>query len=340
MNGNEDFYNPFDRMTFSNEFCFLCGEKLVNNTTEEHIFPKWMLSKFNLYDKSITLLNRTQIIYRKLTIPCCTKCNNEHLSYLEKQVKFGVEKGYQEFIKIDELYIFQWISKIFYGLLYKEMLLPLNRKKPENGGITTPELLKKFQMLHGFLQSVRIPFNFHGFKPWSIFIFHTHEYDDKDADFDYYDSLIALTFAVRMHGIGIIACLQDNGTQKKLFRNYFNKLRNTILHPIQFNELCAKIFYKASLLNRLPKYITQLPKKDGGNVDVLSPPLQSFSEKPIYDEWSQEVYARILLNFLKLPESQIDQIFEKPDKVMSYIKNKDDEYIVYDRDGNIINIYK
>lgn len=67
--------------------CFLCGET-DKNLTKEHIFPKWLLKKYNLYDKKIKiLLNETTISYRNLTIPCCLDCNGKYLSIIEDKMK-------------------------------------------------------------------------------------------------------------------------------------------------------------------------------------------------------------------------------------------------------------
>ena len=80
-------FNPFDQMTFTNDRCFLCGELLTDvNRSKEHVYPKWLQNKFNLWNASLILLNNTPIRYKDLTIPCCKRCNGIMSNKIEKSV--------------------------------------------------------------------------------------------------------------------------------------------------------------------------------------------------------------------------------------------------------------
>jgi len=67
-----DFYRPFLEKTYTWDNCFLCGIRLGEKNTEEHIFPKWLQHKFELWDQKLILTNKSKIPYRNLTIPCST----------------------------------------------------------------------------------------------------------------------------------------------------------------------------------------------------------------------------------------------------------------------------
>jgi hypothetical protein len=151
----------------------------------------------------------------------------------------------------------------------------MDRSDASSGFITPPELLEQLHMLHALLQSIRFPFEFAQSQPWSIFVLETHCYGDE-RDFDYHDQLETLTFSIRLSGIGIIACLEDNGAQEQMSSDYFAKFKGAKLHPIQFDELFAKVAYQASLLNRTPKYIVVLPTEKQQKVTVLASPLLGF----------------------------------------------------------------
>lgn len=273
MEGNDSFYNPFDAMSFKYDRCFLCGCPLKDKKSIEHVFPKWIQNKYGLWNQKISLLNRTTITYRKLTVPCCHTCNTECLSPIENTVKLNHERGYSEFLKLDKVIIFQWISKIFYGLLFKELSLFIDRSNTNKGSVTSPELLEQYRTLHMFLQSIRVPFEFVGFQPWSIFLVETHAYGDE-RDFDYHDEIFTTTFSIRMSEIGIIACLEDNGAQEEFFSEYFDRFKGIKLHPIQFDELVAKVAYKSSLMNRIPKYMMITHEGEVQKVVAVSPSLQ------------------------------------------------------------------
>ncbi len=330
---DDEFYNPFDAMSFTYDRCFLCGHKLGKKRTTEHVFPKWLQQIFHLTNQKIHLLNRTTIPYRKLTIPCCQSCNTVYLATIEDAVKQYYQKGFSEFAKLDKLLIFQWITKIFYGLLFKELSLRIERSDPMQGFITDPEILQELRTLHTFLQSVRMPFEFVGFHPWSIFVVETHSYGDR-RDFDYHDEFLTLTFSIRMGEIGIIACLEDNGAQEEIFSDYFEKFKGIRLHPIQFDELVAKVSYKAHLMNRVPKYITWLPKREGDKVMVTSPSLQGFSTSPIFDDWNQRDYAAYLAFQWNKYGLQFEDIFKEPDMVLSFLFDEDGSVKIPDADGD------
>ncbi|WP_316570413.1 hypothetical protein [Neobacillus sp. YIM B06451] len=290
---NTDFiFNPFTSMKFTYEECFLCGVKLtLENETEEHIFPKWLQHRFNLWNQTVSLLNGTRIPYRMLKIPCCSICNGIHLSNLENIIRNGVESGFDEFIKIDKLFIFQWIVKIFYGLLFKELSLNIDRGDSSKGTITTPELLDSYSMTHTFLQSVRTPVEFYDFVPWSIFILKGQIYNDN-RDFHYIDGLKTLTFSIKLGEIIIIANLQDNGIHQEQVDDYFKRLDNKSLHNIQFIELAAKNVYSSHLLNFRPFYMLTKSFEDQT--------LKVFSLKHSYswDDWNNYHYANVLYHYL------------------------------------------
>lgn len=87
------FESWFKRDYASQKICFLCGAELEDGKfTKEHIFPQWILKKFQLWDKSITLLNQVLYPYRTSIVPCCNKCNNDHLSSSKMKLKWVSRK--------------------------------------------------------------------------------------------------------------------------------------------------------------------------------------------------------------------------------------------------------
>lgn len=111
------FEHPFDDTA-----CFLCAEPLTPEIrTEEHVIPKWVQQKYDLWNERLGLLNDTYIPYRRLTIPCCNRCNNERLSTPESIVETAVSSGYDAVVALPKFTLFQWLGKIFVGMLYKEL---------------------------------------------------------------------------------------------------------------------------------------------------------------------------------------------------------------------------
>ena len=290
---DSSLFNPFERMEFTNDHCFLCGTRLQDDSTAEHIFPKWLQNKFKLWDRSIHLLNGTTIPYRNVKIPCCATCNNVHLSQLEIEIRNAFDGGYEEFKRLSPTRIFQWVSKIFYGLLFKELSLPLDIRSKEKGAILTPETLEQFRLVHVFLQSIRIPFDYQGDYPFSVQFVPTQATGNTFLDFDYADNFQLLTFSIRMGEVGIITSLQDAGADTFAHAEYYDRLQSFKLHPLQFREMVAKNTYSNKLMNRVPKFIITFPE-GGDEITVITMPLGGMSGGPQFDDWDNAEYARFL----------------------------------------------
>lgn len=51
--------------------------------------------------------------------------------------------------------VYFWLAKIFFGILYKELFLLLDRSEPGGGTIVTPAFLREYSTLRLFLRKVR-----------------------------------------------------------------------------------------------------------------------------------------------------------------------------------------
>ena len=109
--------------------------------------------------------------------------------------------------------LFTWLGKIFYGLLHRELFLPLNRQQPTDGMIATDELIRHFSLHHLFLQNVRVPITFKGDFPASLFVYETMSPSDRRFAWDLRDNLHSLFISIRMGTVGLIGVLQDGGAQ-------------------------------------------------------------------------------------------------------------------------------
>jgi hypothetical protein len=107
-----------DAIPENEDTCFICSRTA---TTAEHVIPKWLQRRFNLWDQRLGLPNRTSLRYRQLLIPACTKCNTGALAQLEREVESG---------GADERAIWRWLNKIHYGLGYKDRVLQWDRAHP------------------------------------------------------------------------------------------------------------------------------------------------------------------------------------------------------------------
>jgi hypothetical protein len=310
--------DPFDQMVFTYDRCFLCGNLLNElNSSVEHIFPKWLQNKFALWNKELILLNGTSIKYKNLKIPCCKECNSIMGRNIEKPLEQGVSFGYEEFMKLNKMIIFQWLNKIAYGMLFKELSLKAQLSDPKSDMIYNEEHFKKHKMQHLFLRSIIYATGLIN-NPWSILIFRI----DPNGEDRYWahDNPFIKTFFIRMNDIGVISHLMDNGYNEGYFME-FDSMRGLLsrtLHPIQFAELCAQFLYKSFLFYREP-YYTILFDENRNPKTIISHALSGDA----FSEWNQEEYSHCLSSFLKEWGVTFEDIFKGDDLVMTYLKNDD-----------------
>jgi hypothetical protein len=298
---------PFDiinRRIYSNNRCFYCG-RLVRAKSREHVFPRWLQKKFQIGNQRLTLLNGTTIPYSQLTVPCCTRCNNVHLSQLENRVKrLFFERPLPEARRhLDQIFI--WATKILLGTIYAERMLPFDRRHPQGKPILPRELWDSFQMTHLFIQSLTIPMKFiydnEERIPGSIFIFNLKAPQDPQEQFDFRDNPLTLSIFIRLGNRGILA-VADGGAIDMEIGDLLRRDGKRTLHPLQFAELGAKTFYKAGLFNRTPKY---LMFKRNDEFHVMQMPLAGLSGLPVFNKWEHPVYAEVLSAFTGLPIAKI-----------------------------------
>lgn len=301
--------------------CFLCGTSLgVTNRSDEHVIPRWAQERFKLWNQKLVLRNRTTIPYKSLTIPCCLECNNSALQPLEKLMSSATLAGPKAVKSLDKIVVFTWLGKIFYGLLYRELFLLFNRLAPDDGMITSPELLEEYRLHHLFIQNVRIPMQFVMDFPASIFIYETKEPPKIEHCWDFRDDLKSLFISVRIGRVGIIGVLQDGGAQEMMMN--YDRYIGRPLHPVQHREFSARVCYNSYLFNRTPKY-TIIETETNDPIKVMQLPLAGFSKKPLFDSGIDKEYASILAKFNELT---IETIYDPDQGVMSWLQNPDGSF--------------
>jgi hypothetical protein len=346
----KELFDVIDHHGLNEDTCFLCGASLTDEIrSDEHVFPKWLQHQFGLWNSSLTLLNRTTIPYRQLTIPCCKICNNEHLSALEDRIKRGIfsKNGSPGLPSPQD--VFLWTAKILIGIIYRELILPLNRRDPISPPIVDRRAMESFRMLLFFMQSARVPMSFACLEtefPASIFLYDLKCPSEPRLAFDFRDSLIQQTVYMRLGTKGILAAF-DGGAQDQVVGDLYRRDGEHVLHPLQFEELGAKLFYKASLCRSIPYYLisereghyivalmsmddkdalstgVQYKILDGQTVAFRSTPNPTPTDGSQFDDWLQDDYAKFLATFTGAP---IEVINPSPGLVLSWLSNDRNQF--------------
>lgn len=314
--------NLFDGVVghkFAENVCFLCGSQLPSGSgSVEHVIPKWLQKRFALWDVRVHLLNGTSIKYSKLVVPCCQICNNVHLAKVEQEVCTQVAAGPAAVLAMDRIVLMQWLLKMLFGFLYRELFLPLDRRYPAAATIVSAEDMEQFQMLHYLLQSTRVPMTFHALRdhvPASIFVFEVKEPAEVKFKFDYKDDVINRCLQIRMGSVGILAAF-DMGFQAVEGSEFFPRYSAHALHPLQFNELAVNLFSKARKLTVNP-FIFFSEGREGVVLDVMPPGRSPF------DAMTTAEQAEMLAHFTGLP---LEVVMPVPDRRITFLENDDGSF--------------
>jgi len=315
-------YSPFESFNFSNSKCFLTGEALNSEEEKIQVFPQWLMSRYKLEDQPFKLLDESMATYKDLKLPCSAIVNEQYLEPLEAAIAAAFETGYDAVKELDELKLFQWAGKLLYGIIFNEIQAGIRQQHAQGEEFNISQsIIHKFSNLHLMLQTLNLPIELDGFKPFSLNLF---KVDNADEVFGYRDEINTLTFSLRIKDFGLIICLQDNGANGSYHKEMLEKIKGHTLHPIQFEEVNGRFFYSAYLFNRLPEY-NIMPVGDTIYIEAM--PLRGTSSKPLFDDWVNKIYGQVLENFWKNWGFLLLEIIKNPEKPMSFLFNAKGDFV-------------
>jgi len=307
-------------MQFGSDTCFLCG-KATTIADAVPAFPKWLQQHYNLADKQLLLLDKSIITYHDLTIPVCPACREQHLEALEEKIEAAHQQGITGFKALPEREIFLWLSKIFYGILVRELANEKNPLiMPEHAVGENPKMFTKFQAFYKLLQALRVPIVFDDFTPFSLFVLEVTDTDDTEP-FAYRDELMTMMFSIKMDRVLLICCLLDNGLIQQALHRVWEDVKNKPLHPIQAAEFTARAYYAAYLLNIIPEYFERKaePTDDFLTYDTLVDDITM----PVFNPWQHTAYAKVLEEMWKPWNIRQPEILKNPQQPLSFMYDED-----------------
>ena len=179
--------------------CFICGRPA---TTVEHVIPKWLQNRYNLWDQHLQIPNETSIPYRQVVVPACIKCNTEVYGKLEKKV---------ENHSADDSDIWKWANKIHYGLSHKDKILEWDRQNPgyKIGDVIRPT--DPLERSRHFLNCISGDFKTEPDPFGSVFKFEFESYQD----FKFAHFLLSSSICVCLGDFGYVAFVEDGQALKR-----------------------------------------------------------------------------------------------------------------------------
>lgn len=281
--------------------CFLCGGPPTAGKGE-HVFPRWLQKRFDLWDQKLTLLNGTRIPYREIRVPACVDCNSRVLGKTETYVSGLRGSTVSKWSHSHSFEVGRWLSKILIGILVKEASLLHDRSSPELGVIFPPEEIAELILLHLLVQSWRKTIRFqslHTVHPFTLYVYEI-EKDHDFADFNLSTNLLGKSLCMRFGDLGF-AFVADGGLQHEMGEFGPYDLGFQKLHPVQFDELAARVHYKSVLRDATHFYVhSENPESFCFNQVKVTPytniKLNDGSDR-VFREWSLSELAVMLENY-------------------------------------------
>ncbi|MCC6384025.1 MAG: hypothetical protein LC117_09080 [Bacteroidia bacterium] len=312
---NSPLFNPFESLAFQENHCFLTGKEL--NPAEKHTvsaFPTWLIDRYKL-DKPVTMLEGNRMKYNEMLLPASFEVA-QSVEKLDQVIRYAFESGYDEVIRLSPLTLFQWMARVFYGVLYQDFIFSIEKYKNSKEKFRpSPLLQQKIRNLLFMLHSLIRPVRFEGFTPWTIKCYRVTI--SKDI-LNYKDETHHLNFCFGMNGFGIVACLQDNGEVGGYLQEMLEKIGTSTLHPVQFEELYGWFLYASYLLREMGDYkiTSDLPTL------VFEQPEDPLPGQPKFRRWDDETFAKVLTNLWKPWGIPMHEIYTLPNSPRSYLINE------------------
>jgi len=254
--------------------CFVCGAKPDSKEfNDEHVIPKWLLRRQQLFDDEITLPNGTNVRYGLYTLPCCSECNSELGRKVEEPVSALINAGYDAVVehlrKAGPSLLFRWMALVY----LKTHLRDTTRRwhdDPRKGKHVIGDVYD-WETLHHIhciarsaLTDVRL-----GRGAIGSFAVLPVSGLPGESEFDYGDMYLARSFFLRSGDLALVAVLNDARAAQISMRSVLERLTGPLITP-QLREVLANFAFANLHLKSRPRFAT-MPTGDGFEIEAELP---------------------------------------------------------------------
>lgn len=311
--------------------CFICGKSpSETDFNNEHVLPKWILKKYNLYNRKIILPNQSEFKYDKYIIPCCRECNKLLNVEFEQPIIRLIEGGYKnltDYLKSDGPWkLFIWLCIIFLKTHLKDKSLKLQLKKNENSKISDFYTWEELHHLHCVARSFYTKANLDAKVLGSFLILPVKELNYFE-NFDYADNYSSKSILLRVNDIAFLAVLNDSCFSQNAITHFIEKIDNKI-SPLQLREIFARLSFANMHLKYRPKYFS--------DIDVLNESYNisgSIPKKNELMEYDLEKFGKFMLFYC---DDFIDKKNENEYKIIRKNVERGNYTFILDSNGDFI----
>lgn len=315
--------------------CFICGAMSDGRKfNDEHIFPKWLLREFKLFDRYVTLPNGSRFKYGRYKIPCCANCNSIMGQQIEQPVRRLLRQGHhavsEHFKTEGGLTFFTWMAVIFLKTHLRDR--HFNRTLDRRMTREPISSLYAWESLHHihtvarcFITGATIEREVYG---TCVVLAAKVERGVEAFDVaDLYDAQVAL---VRCHDVALITVFNDSaavtGHLLHILEKVTGPLSNLQLREVMVEAACCNLHLKER-----PQYASLVDVRARTNKIVAMLP-----ESPEFHPIDLKLRGR-LMEYALRPVLSGSSIVGYPNIEDFWVKVKDGlQTFLYDDDGNFI----
>lgn len=257
--------------------CFVCGvQPGTVPFNDEHVIPRWVLRRFELFERTITLPNGSTFRYGQYKVPCCEGCNTVLGESIEKPVSAITEGGLEAVAahvkEKGPWLLFYWLVLIY----FKTHLRDLRLRESLDGRLGSNEKIgdrydwEGMHHLHCLIRSPLVEASLCPEVLGSLYILPV-DAQPLPEPFDYADLYQGQAVLVRLGSVCLVAVLNDAGAASSIFAPALRRL-HLPLNPLQAREILARLAFINASLEVRPEFFSEVSAEEKVAIRVRHPP--------------------------------------------------------------------
>lgn len=247
--------------------CFICGATPTSTEfNDEHVLPDWILKRFELHSRLMTLPNQTYTKYKHLKVPCCRSCNSLMGGIFEGPLREMFELGYQGFLdalsKKSPAFLFDWLALIFLKMHLKDKNTRMYRDSRAGDGMIA-ELYDWTELhhIHCLCRRFYTGVHLHPSAAGSLLILPAKTQPHIE-NFDFLDLHMSQTIMLRIDDVAILSTLNDHCAGATVLNDRLQVIEGP-LSPLQLRELAALLACANMDMTPRPRFFSEFDSVSG-----------------------------------------------------------------------------
>lgn len=248
----------FVREVCEGSCCFVCGVAPSGHEfNDEHVLPEWVLRRFHLYDRTITLPNDTTFRYDRYVVPCCARCNALLGKELEDPISKLTNQDYEavcsQIKKEGAQRLFVWLASVFLKTHLKDKQIRFRKDLRESSDPISG--MYSWEDLHHIHTVVRSIYMKSEIAPEVLgsFLVLPVRCEGEPESFDFGDMYAAQTLLLRLGSLAFLVVFNDSCGAINCLMPKLERI-NGAVSGVQLRELMVELAFLNLSLKHRPAY--------------------------------------------------------------------------------------